>query len=237
MEVAIVGAAPSTRHLVNDLPEHVERWGMNQIYAAGFLTVADRWFEMHVPAVYDTTLEARRPAGHLEWLADFQGPVYQPRIDTRIPNSTRYPIELVECAIGLYLTSTVAYALALAITEQVEHIYLYGVDMASRTDYADQRPCCEYLIGLARGYGIKVTIPEQSPLCKGPVYGTGTKITDEQYGNRIEDLQASLAEARQRVARLEGALLEANHWANVTPQGMTQTVFKEYLSAGGAPRG
>jgi hypothetical protein len=40
------------------------------------------------------------------------------------------------------------------------------VDMRADEEYSYQRANCEYLIGLARGKGIKVHIPEVSPLLK-----------------------------------------------------------------------
>jgi hypothetical protein len=229
-EVAIVGAATSTRHLVNDLPPHVERWGQNNLYVAGFLREADVWFEMHPRTLYDTQIAARRPSNYIGWLAEFQGPVYMWQLQPGIPNSTRYPFVKVVEDVGDYLTSTIAYMLALAIHERAKVIHIYGVDMASRGDYADQRPCCEYLIGLARGRGIEVRIPEQSLLLKGPVYGTGDRITDAQFTNRLADLQRSYAETQHHLQRLEGAIREAQFWANATPEGVTQEAFAAQLT-------
>ncbi len=67
----------------------------------------------------------RAPA-HLKWLKNFDGPVYQMKIDKRIPNSTLYPYkEIVERYGKLwfeqqkrpYLTSSAAFMLALALYE------------------------------------------------------------------------------------------------------------------------
>ena len=90
----------------------------------------------------------------------------------------RYPFErVVDCIGADYFQSSVAYALALAITEMVEdkernphtashELALYGIDVSPDEEWAYQRACIEYLIGIARGYGIKVFVPESSALCK-----------------------------------------------------------------------
>jgi hypothetical protein len=83
-----------------------------------------------------------------------------------VPTAERYPYEAVAWSCGGYWESSVAYAMALAITEGAEEIAIYGVNMRAEEEYAYQRPNMEYLIGLARGRGIKVHIPECSPLMK-----------------------------------------------------------------------
>src|ERR1051326_9602101 len=155
-QVAIVGFAQSTRELANAVADDVEVWGENQLYRAGFLRRAERWFELHARHLWDTRLDVRRPSDYAGWLAAFPGPVYTLEREPDIPHSVRYPIEAVVADVGDYLTSTVAYMLALAIHERREAIHLYGVDMATNSEYAEQRACCEYLIGLARGRGISI---------------------------------------------------------------------------------
>jgi hypothetical protein len=74
--------------------------------------------------------------------------------------------EVSETIYGDYFNSSVGFMLALAIHEGAEEIAIYGVDMRADEEYGYQRPNCEYLIGLARGKGIKVHIPDVCPLCK-----------------------------------------------------------------------
>lgn len=232
-EIAIVGFASSSRELANTLPETVEIWGCNQLYRPGFLRRADRWFELHSRALWDTSLEERRPAGYVQWLAAFDGPVYMLEQQRDIPHSLRYPIEAVIENVGDYLTSTMAYMLALAIMEKAGTVHVYGVDMATKSEYADQRACFEYLIGLARGRGIKIVLPEVCPLIKGPMYGRGgEQLTDGQFERRLRDLHVKKDELQKRMASLtadlnilEGAILETQYWMNVTPEGTNQPAF------------
>jgi hypothetical protein len=78
-----------------------------------------------------------------------------------------YPFDEVEQTTGDYWCSSIAYMFALALHEGAEEIALYGVDMRGDNDeYAYQRPNMEYLIGLARGRGVLVTLPDACSLCK-----------------------------------------------------------------------
>ena len=68
---------------------------------------------------------------------------------------------------GDYFYSTISYMLALAIAEGFEEIGLWGIDLAHDSEYEYQKPSAEYFLGIARGQGIKIYLPEQSALLKG----------------------------------------------------------------------
>lgn len=235
--VAIVGFAASSREAANHLAPNVEIWGENHLYRSGFLKRADRWFELHSRRLYETTLDARRPGDYVEWLSQFPGPVYMLEPQPDIPNSVRYPIEAVIADVGEYLTSSVAYMLGLAILEKRPEIHLYGVDMAMGTEYAEQRACCEYLIGLARGRGVKIVLPEQSPLLTGPLYGRGgERISDNQFARRLQALEKRKGELQKQQAEIvahlnviEGSILETNFWMHATPEGNGATTLATTL--------
>lgn len=110
-------------------------------------------------------------------------PVYMLEQHDDIPQSVKYPMEEIGDLIGRtaqgtpYLESSIAYMLALAIYEKVDRVGIWGVDLHCESEYAYQRPNLEYLIGLARGKGIKVQIPPQSALlthAHGVPYGYWT---------------------------------------------------------------
>ena len=102
--------------------------------------------------------------------------LYLQEAHPELPNATVYPFDEVEG----WLESSVAYMLALAIHEKAQEIGIYGVSMEAQEEYGYQRPNAAYLVGLARGKGIKVHIPDQSSLLKysGQFGYTG------RYGNR-----------------------------------------------------
>lgn len=152
MKVAIVGLSQSSRHLAPWKSPEWELWGLawdTERYRF------HRTFEMHDRAdlekFYGDRLEA-----YLE-KASYCNRLYTPET---------YPFDAVAADVGDYWCSSIAYMLALAIHEGAEEIGVYGVSMAGDDEYGYQKPNCEYLIGLARGRGIKVHIPDVSPLCK-----------------------------------------------------------------------
>lgn len=195
--VVITGASPETAELVNNEPPDIEVWGINNAHS--FVQRYDRWFQMH-PRDWQRdvrgpdTVYGRDP-GHLEFLKGCGAPVYQQRVDPEIPTSLEYPLQEVWDDIGLegkkpYFTSTPGYAMALAIHEKVDEIRLYGFNLSTAVEYLMQRPNLEFLIGVATGRGIKVTIPNVDPLMRAPLYGYVDPTSD------IEMAQARLTQAR-----------------------------------------
>ena len=65
---------------------------------------------------------------------------------------------------GKYFTSSVSWMIADAIEAGAKEIAIYGVTMSSNEEYGHQKPACSYLLGWARGKGIKVTIQKDSEL-------------------------------------------------------------------------
>ena len=90
-----------------------------------------------------------------------------------------YPIEEVKKEFGVdYFSNTLDYAIALAILKGYESIDLYGCNMETGTEYAHQKPSCEFWIGVAIGRGVRVNIfGDHCSLIKtgdGKVYGYDT---------------------------------------------------------------
>lgn len=135
-----------------------------------------RHFEMHDQRLLDSE--------HCK-----RGPDYAQRLKDckQIYTQANYPFDAVAKTIGqAYWNSSIAYAMALAIHEGAQEIAIYGVDMDGTDEFGYQKANMEYLIGVARGRGIRVYIPPQSALCK--FAPTGIKFYDhmptyvERYG-------------------------------------------------------
>lgn len=129
------------------------------------------------------------------------------------PTSTIFPYALFKQHDG-YFTSSIAYMLALAIHYQAAEIGLWGVDMATDSEWNHQRPCAQYYIGYARGRGIKVYIPENSALCKANyIYGPENKpkaqgITENYLTARRNEFIKASQEARSDLDKYTGAISE-----------------------------
>jgi hypothetical protein len=182
MNIAICGMAQHDKSEVDNF--NGEIWGLP--WDEGRWPFFDRYFEIH-PLDLLRKPEAQRRDGYEDRLKSL--PIlYMQEAYEDIPNAIRYPVEKVVDVIGVdYFNSSISYLMGLAITEIKESrvkdryrledkIGIWGVDMADVepipgdpsfiSEFAYQRPNMEYLIGLARGRGIDVYIPEKSPLAK-----------------------------------------------------------------------
>ena len=151
MKVAILGLSPS-RDLAPWSEPDWELWGLAWDNEAVRM---HRAFEMHERSLIEDKA--------IERLNDLPT-LYVQHAMVEVPCGVVYPFDEVANTTGAYWTSSLGYMLALAIHEGAEEIGIWGVDMTD--GYGYQRPNMEYLIGFARGRGIKVTLAPSSPLCK-----------------------------------------------------------------------
>ena len=118
-----------------------------------------------------------------------------------------------------YLTSTAAYALALAITEGVDEIKLYGVHGATELEYIQQRPCIEWLLGLAQGRGIKVVVPDISPILHGERYPGSRLMDGAQAQERLDFNRDAYMDAWAKASEYLGAFRALKKVAIELPPG------------------
>lgn len=200
--VCICGTNLLTRHLVN-FNLDADYWYQNESYSAGTV-LENHWttgkpchgvFQMHAPPIWKSDNSGRHP-GHFNWLKKTNIPVWMQEHFEDVPASRKYPLEEITAALlpnltrndgdlyesaAPYFTSTTAYMLALAIYQGYQQIYLYGIEMASDTEYVRQRDGVTFWIGVAIGRGINVVLQKKSLLMAGPLYGyTGEIVIDKQ---------------------------------------------------------
>jgi len=173
-KVCIVGCSNTKELTPFHLADEFEFWGVNNL----FLTLPDkpwsRWWEIHL-ITYEDGKWLRRGSPefrgqpveeYLKSLAKLPCPVYMQQANPLVPQAIQYPLAEVVAGFGNYFTNTISYQIALAIKEGFKEIRIYGVDMAVDTEYAWQRPSCEYFLGVAIGQGIKVWMPDACDLLK-----------------------------------------------------------------------
>jgi len=165
-KVAFVGSAGSSKDLAPWTDRSIEIWGL----AWRKLRRCDRYFDIHPVVPHRKNL----PPDYAGWMRDVDKPIYLQKAHPDVPKSRPYPLAAVvktlssvdENANGAYFVSSISYMLGLAIHEKYDEIQLFGIDLLCNDEYVHQRPNAEYLIGLARGLGIKVLIPPSSAICK-----------------------------------------------------------------------
>ena len=208
-KVAIVGFT-NHRELAMKLDDSFEVWGLNELYRYMEIPKFHRWFEIHGREYLCADDEGKR---HIEDLKSILGPIpiYMQKHHEDIPGSVRFPIdELIEGfggknGIGAnYFTNCPAEMIAFAIAMGYREIHVYGVDMAQDSEYATQRPCCEYWLGRAMGMGIKVFVPDLSDLlkCVGTYgYEDAGSVLSRKIQDRIKWLHAM---DNERLAQIRG---------------------------------
>jgi len=147
----------------------MEVWGLNQLYLPFPLMAerADRWFQIHHTHDYDAAVRDHKHGDWLgEWSKQTGKPIYMQHNMPDIPSSIAYPVDYICGKYGRYFTNSISWMIITAIEDGFEEMFIYGVDMAQDSEYESQRPSCEYFIGLARGMGIKVYVPDKSDLLK-----------------------------------------------------------------------
>lgn len=202
--VAIVGFAPHWIEAPFD-DEDVEIWSLNEFYDVAPSQLLKprqegrlRWFEIHVRETeYEGNpfLHSRNKSNeHAAKLAALGCPVYMHRQWHDIPNSVPYPKDAIIAKYGRYFTNSISWMLALAIEEGFTEIGLYGVDMATNTEYGYERPSCEYVLGWVRALGIRLVMPESCDLIKSAfLYGfevDRASFARKKLEKRVEEVRA-----------------------------------------------
>lgn len=238
-KVCIVGCA-DTKHMTPfHQPDEYEFWGVNNL----FLTLPGkpftRWFEIHqVTHEEGVWLRRGKPdfrgqpvEEYLKSLSKLPCPVYMQNANPLVPNAVPYPMAEIVGNFGTYFTNTISWEIALAIHEGFKEIRIYGVDMAVDTEYFWQRPSCEYFLGVAKGLGINVWMPDACDLLKNRFlygfqehqslpYEEKMRNTRESLKKKHQTAQQQLAFAQKQLDQYTGAMLAIDEniktWKNVT---------------------
>ena len=206
-KIAIVGFTESKRFVPWDDLEW-EVWGCNNLHLTG-LPRYNRWYDLHDLATIRSDTE------HVAWLTTTKVPVYMWEPQSEWPTSIALPKSTLVERFGSYFTNSISWMIAHAILEGATTIGVYGVDMAQGTEYAAQRPSCEYFLGLARGMGIEIIIPETSDLLKSAaMYGAESdsalrlklESREAELQEKMREATAARDQAQAAIFQLQGAL-------------------------------
>ena len=229
-KIAIVGFTTS-RDLAPWKDPSFELWICNNLWKF----VPDVWHRLY--DLHDDKTIQSDPE-HAAYLTQAQKPVVVWRSRPEWPSSISYPKDVVTENLGRYFTNSISWMIAHAIIEGATEIHVYGVDMAQGTEYAAQRPSCEYFLGLAVGMGIRVHVPDTSDLLKAnAMYGAEddsalyAKLNDREQEliQRMTDLQNQLQAANVQFAQLQGALETTRYFKTTWTNPRAQRTGDEQL--------
>jgi len=238
LKIAILGTAPTSSADAPFTDESWEIWGCS----CGPMNTprVTRWFEIH-----DLKRKKRQCPEYYQWMCETDKPVYlhieDPNIKAGVVGWERAIIERWQDDFShgyVYNTNSISWMLCQAILEIEANpaggeVAIYGVDMAvgslavggNASEYAHQRPSCEYWIGLCRGAGIKCYIPEKSDMLKSRgMYGfdTDNSLLYHRMVVRGDDLQGRKRGAEQQVKEAEANMMLARGGMETIRQIMQQ---------------
>lgn len=208
-KVALIGTVTSSLRAAPWEDPSWEIWA--HASASSLCKRVDRYFDLHPAAVIRET----RKNAHLDyfgWLKRVQVPVYLQTKDPEVPASVRYPRERIQAEFPWRFGSQTAWMIALALTEGVDAIGLFGIHYQHESEYAEQRANCEFWVGVAVGRGVQVVIPASCPVAREPVdlYGYESH-TPEKYAAR----KAKALAYKQAKRGASGAGVEGKHRSEV----------------------
>lgn len=184
MKVALVGNSVSNRHLAPYDDPSWEVWTLGTGLQHAWR--CDRYFEIHEPAFYprkalDQTYgyPAASGASHIYRHPNLEDKFHRGD-GSIIVDVFPFP-EVEEWAQRPYFTSSIEWMAAFALMrfagEQIDGVFntdrltelgLWGVDMTYSEEYRNQKAALEWVLGIAQGMGIKVTIGPGSPILECP---------------------------------------------------------------------
>jgi len=218
-KVCIMGYAETSRMLAPFKDSEFEIWGLNELYQ--LIPRADKWFEIHCPG--GQLHNSRRNPQHKKWLQSCKMPIYMTQKIPDIPASVAYPIKEITALFGKYFTNSISYMIALALYEGFPEMHVYGVDMALQKEYREQKPSCEWFLGMAAILCDKLAIPFESDLLKAHyLYGfQDSSPMARKFRDKIEELKSkernaigTLEEVKAGINKLQGAIQVTDYFLN-----------------------
>jgi len=227
-KVAFVGASVDTMTGASKLfgnPEW-EIWVANAMYQTwpDMIPYITRMFDLHSRDMRGHSPGPDTNPGKWKWYGQQRNmSIFLRQTHDDIPMSVKFPRKEVREFIReksldptfTFFRSSFSWMLGLAMYEGFEEISLFGIEMGEATEYAYQQLSFAYLIGLARGTGIKVNILPESQLLKCVVeYGFDDEaVVNFAFKKRYQMLQGRLnefgrqeQEARDQRNKMHGAL-------------------------------
>ena len=220
MQIALLGAAPSSRLLAPFQDPNWEIWACSPPNYN--LPRVDAWFELH-------SLKRKMNKGNQPF---FDVLVRHPRVyinradpdANKLPDTIAFPFDDMRREFGdWFFTSSLAWMMALAITKKPAAIGLWGIDMSAAEEYGYQRAGMHYFIQEADKRGIQVIAPAESDILNPPpLYGlkeqspmwwkqrTRRKELEQRVAECENTGNQKLSEARL----LRGALDDMNYIEN-----------------------
>lgn len=203
-QVCILGTAETMHEAPFDDPTW-EMWAVATAIGSPGLKRLDRVMELH---------------GRDSWgqrIAEINAakiPVWMWQHYDEIPLSEPFPVHDITAKFRSYFTNSISFLIAKAIMDGYTDIALFGVHMATNTEYSHQRPSCEYFLGYAEAKGINLWIPDGADLLKAArLYGFEPAGDAQKKLNKLKlDMERNVNTYTQQEANAHDLKNQAIGW-------------------------
>lgn len=221
LKIALIGTAPSSRMLA---PFNDPSWTIWACSPGNMNTLprVDVWFELHSNLTWPEHESYGRP--YLEWLKQQPFPVYM-QDQTFVSRATVFPKDELVAEFGDdFFTSSFAWMMALAMKQGAVEIALYGIDMASRDEYIQQRPGFFFFRYIANRRGIKVSAPHESDIMQSPAlyayvdstpFGRKLMARRQEVMGRVNGMTAERDRLTNSITYLQGAAEDIDYMTSI----------------------
>lgn len=161
-----------------------EFWG-HASSRAWYARPMDRYFDLHPRACWFRG--GKKTSAYPKWLERNTVPIYMQKRWPEVPAAVAYPKGRILAEFSYahrrrYFANHAAWMIALALTEGVTHMGLFGIDYSAQSEYATQRGSAEYWLGQLDGRGVVVILPDQCSLLAEPALLYGYDSHDVETG-------------------------------------------------------
>ncbi len=174
-KLAIVGNTASKHHT----PWFDPSWtiAVHPCTKKDCLREPDWWFDLHGPQNFRVGRDWC--VDYPQWLKTLRTPIFMQQDWPDIPMAVAYPLPRILAEYRAYFTNHVAFMIALAMTEGVTHIGVFGCEYAHRHERGTQRGSLEFWLGMFEGHGGHVILPPGSTVLNEPAQLYGYESHDK----------------------------------------------------------
>jgi hypothetical protein len=154
-KIAIVGNSP-TRTQAPFEDSSWEIWGLNHLIS--YYPRIDLHFDVHDTSWVGTDNK------YYDFIVSNKEKSLLTGTDKRFKECSIYPKDKIIEKYGDYFTCGISWMIAYAIEQNPTDIGVWGVDCNTNTEYVEQLGSILYLLGMVRGTGIQLHLPEECRL-------------------------------------------------------------------------
>jgi hypothetical protein len=208
--VAILGTAETMNSAPFDDPDW-EIWGTGTVMGHGVGRV-DRLFELHTKERWINRVQQLNAAGV---------PVMMQEAFEEVEKAEVFPRDRLLAKFRPYVTNSISWMIMYAIDQGYKEIGLFGVHMATDSEYAYERPSVEYWLGYAEALGVRIWIAEGAEiLTASRLYGYENRpaiyntmmMRRKALQERIQKKQDSSNKELAELHQLRGAMMDLDYW-------------------------